>query len=127
MRKRTMALASAVLISMVSSSAAGGNGSDWMSGYTAYKALVSMESKGFMPTSIACRDSNKRGLDVGETEYKVQYAKNSSNIRYLWAVGSDYGPYNLKAKKEGYRQVSVDQYARKKSGLIVRCAIWHQR
>jgi hypothetical protein len=127
MLKKILILAGAISISALGSSAMAENGTDWLTGYTAYKALVAMENKGFMPVSIACRDSNKRGLDVGETEYKVKYAKNSSDIGYLWAVGSDYGQYSVKAKKEGYRRVSFAQYTRKKSGLIVRCAIWHKQ
>lgn len=119
-------MASAVLILLVAGAAIAQTGSEWMTGYEAFKTLRAMESKGFMPVSITCRDSNKRGLDVGETEYKVKFVKNSNGVHYYWAVGSEYGRINLKATKEGHRRVSFAQYLRKKSGLTVRCAIWHK-
>jgi hypothetical protein len=98
----------------------------WLTGYAAYRAFTKLERQGFMPVKVTCRDSNKRQLDIGETEYNVTVVKRTAGTRYLWAVGSSYGQYRLKAAKEGYRQVSIDQYTRKKSGLTVRCAIWHK-
>ncbi len=126
MRKRTLGLVSAMLISLVTGPAIAETGTEWMTGYDAFKTLQSMESKGLMPVSITCRDSNKRGLDVGETEYKVKFVKNSNDVHYYWAVGSEYGRMNLQATKEGHRRVSFAQYVRMKSGLTVRCAIWHK-
>ena len=99
---------------------------DWMSGYAAYKIYKKSESKGLVPSKIQCRDSLLRQLDVGETEYRVTFTDPPQRVDYLWAVGSDYGKQALKAKKEGYHQVSFNKYARKKSGLVVRCAIWHK-
>jgi hypothetical protein len=98
----------------------------WLSGYKAYARYKQLERQGYMPVKMLCRDSYKRQLDVGETEYNISFAKNSAGTEYLWAVGSDYGMYKLKADKGGYRQVSFKQYTRKKSGLIIRCAIWHK-
>lgn len=99
----------------------------WLRGFTAYLTVGKMGKQGFMPTSIACRDSNLKGLDVAETEYKVSYAKRPDGVKFMWAVGSEYGRYRKLAEKEGYRQVGFDQYKRKKSGLVVRCAIWHKQ
>lgn len=115
------------LLSIASFPATAASDPGWMTGYSAYKALVTMENKGYMPVSIKCRDSNKRGLDVGETEYKVGYARRTNNIPYFWAVGSDYGMFDRKAKTEGYTKISFDQYKREKSGLVIRCAIWQKR
>ena len=98
----------------------------WLSGYNAYNRGKALERQGFMPVKMLCRDSYKRQLDVAETEYNVTFAKNTAGVKFLWAVGSEYGPYKLKADKEGYQQVSFKQYKRKKSGLVVRCAIWHK-
>jgi hypothetical protein len=98
----------------------------WLSGYKALTKGQAMVRQGLFPVKMACRDSNKRQLDVGETEYNVSFAKNVHNTAFLWAVGSDYGPYKLKAAKGGYRQVSYTSYVRKKSGLTVHCAIWHK-
>jgi hypothetical protein len=98
----------------------------WLSGYKAYAKYKQLERQGYMPVKMLCRDSYKRQLDVGETEYSITFVKNANDTQYLWAVGSDYGKYRLKADKEGYHQVSFKQYTRKKSGLIIRCAIWHK-
>lgn len=98
----------------------------WLSGYNAYKRGKELERQGLMPVRMLCRDSNKRQLDVAETEYNVTFAKRAAGVKFLWAVGSEYGPYKLKAAKEGYKQVSYKSYVRKKSGLTVHCAIWHK-
>ena len=98
----------------------------WLTGYKALTKGQSLVRQGLFPVKMACRDSNKRQLDVGETEYNVTFAKNVNGTAFLWAVGSEYGPYKRKAAKEGYRQVSYKSYVRKKSGLTVHCAIWHK-
>jgi hypothetical protein len=116
----------ALTISMLFPTSGFAEETGWLSGYNAYSRGKQLERQGFMPVRMLCRDSNKRQLDVGETEYNVTFAKNTNGTQFLWAVGSEYGPYKLKAEKEGYRQVSFKQYVRKKSGLTVRCAIWHK-
>jgi hypothetical protein len=98
----------------------------WLTGYVALRTFHNFERQGYMPVKVACRDSNKRHLDVGETEYNITLVKKPAGVRYLWAVGASYGQYRLKAAKEGYRQISIGQYTRKKSGLTVRCAIWQK-
>ncbi len=98
----------------------------WLTGDKALAAFRRLEGQGMMPTRVQCRDSNKRGLSFWETEYNVTVAKRPANMGYYWAVGDSYGRIKAKAEKEGYRQVSLGQYTRKKSGLIVRCAIWHK-
>jgi hypothetical protein len=121
---RTLALFVAALSAAPAAAFAEETG--WLSGYKAYAQHKQLERQGYMPVKMLCRDSHKRQLDMGETEYSISFAKNTAGTRYLWAVGSDYGMYKLKADKGGYRQVSFKQYARKKSGLIIRCAIWHK-
>jgi hypothetical protein len=98
----------------------------WLTGDKALAAFRRLEGRDLMPTKVQCRDSNKRGLSFWETEYNVTVAKRPANMGYYWAVGDSYGRVKAKAEKRGYRQVSLGQYTRKKSGLVVRCAIWHQ-
>jgi hypothetical protein len=117
-------IASACLLSVPTAGFAEETG--WLSGYKALAKGQTLVRQGLFPVKMACRDSNKRQLDVGETEYNVTFAKNVNGTAFLWAVGSEYGPYKLRAAREGYRQVSYKSYVRKKSGLTVRCAIWHK-
>jgi hypothetical protein len=98
----------------------------WLTGDKALATFRKLEIQGLMPTRVQCRDSNKRGLDFWETEYDVTMAKRPAGLQYYWAVGNFYGNTKVKAEKLGYRQVSLSQYKRKKSGLVVRCAIWHK-
>ena len=98
----------------------------WLTGYKALSAFRKLERQGMMPTKVQCRDSNKRALDLWETEYNITVAKRPASKDYYWAVGDAYGRTRLRAEKEGYKQVSLGQYTRKKSGLTVRCAIWHR-
>jgi hypothetical protein len=126
MRKFLKVMLPVLLVAGLGASSALAESSGWMSGYNAYKVYRKYERDGFMPTSITCRDSKLRQLDVGETEYNVTFAKNTQDLRWYWAVGSDYGPISRKAEKEGFKRVSFGQYKRPKSGLIVRCAIWHK-
>ena len=98
----------------------------WLTGDKALAAFRKLEGQGKMPTRVQCRDSNKRGLDFWETEYNITVAKRPAGLQYYWGVGNFYGSTKLKAEKQGYRQVSLSQYKRKKSGLVVRCAIWHK-
>jgi hypothetical protein len=123
-RIASILMASAFILSVPTAGNAEETG--WLSGYNALSKGRDLVRKGLFPVKMACRDSNKRQLDVGETEYNVTFAKNTNDTAFLWAVGSEYGPYKRKAAKEGYRQVSYKSYVRKKSGLTVHCAIWHK-
>jgi hypothetical protein len=114
-----------VLVGLLTTSAVA-ESSGWMSGYNAYKVYRKYQRDGFIPTAITCRDSKLRQLDLGETEYNVTFAKNTKNLRWYWAVGNSYGAISRKAEKEGYKRVSFGQFTRPKSGLIIRCAIWHK-
>ena len=98
----------------------------WLTGYKALSAFRGLERQGFMPVKVQCRDSYKRGLNLWETEYNITVAKRPADRFYHWAVGDSYGRIKVKAEKEGYRQVSLSQYTRKKSGLTIRCAIWQK-
>jgi hypothetical protein len=115
----------AIFLASVMTSGAVAESSGWMTGYKAIKVYRKYQRDGYVPTGISCRDSKLRQLDVGETEYNVTFAKNTKNLTWYWAVGNSYGPISRKAEKEGYKRVSFNQYTRPKSGLIVRCAIWH--
>jgi hypothetical protein len=123
-RFASVVIASALMLSVPTAGFADDTG--WLTGYKALAKGQSLVRQGLMPVKMACRDSNKRQLDVGETEYNISFAKNANDTAFLWAVGSEYGPYKRKAAKEGYRQVSYKSYVRKKSGLTVHCAIWHK-
>jgi hypothetical protein len=119
----TLATAIAVVLAVP---AARAEETGWLTGYKALMAFRKLERQGLMPVKVQCRDSNKRGLDLWETEYNVTVTARPPGLRYYWAVGDAFGPTRLKAEKQGYRQVSLSQYKRQKSGLTIRCAIWHK-
>lgn len=100
--------------------------SDWMSGYQASRAWSKLKRQGHIPMAIECRDTGRRGLHVGELEYRITTAKLGDRLHWMWAVGSDFGKYENKARKKGYTRVSYSAFRRKKSGLLIRCGVWHK-
>ena len=76
---------------------------------------------------IECRDTNRVGLNVTDFEYRVTYTDNPKKIKIRWAVGSLYGPFRERSKRDGSKLISYDSFRRKKSGLKVHCAVWHKK
>jgi hypothetical protein len=127
MGRRTSIFALALAVALAAApSAALAEETGWLTGYKALTAFRKLERQAMMPVKVQCRDSNKRGLDLWETEYNITVTARPAGLRYYWAVGDAFGPTRIKAEKQGYRQVSLSQYKRQKSGLTIRCAIWHK-
>lgn len=78
-------------------------------------------------TAIECRDSGRKALDLDEVQFRVSYGPNPEKVRFLWAVGTHYGPTRKKAEKRGYKLVSYNSFVRAKSGLRFHCAVWHKK
>lgn len=108
----------------VNSFAAEKQSTDWFSGNDR-KVLKTLRKK--LIHSIKCRDTNNVGLNVRKGEYKVVYSDNPDDVKFYWAIGSEYGRYEKRALKRGYKRVSFDQYIRKPSGLRIRCGVWHKQ
>ena len=96
---------------------------EWFKGKDKSKVISLL--KGKLLLAIECRDGQKIGLNLNKDEFRLTYADNPTKKRYLWAVGSAFGPYKARAKRENYKLVNLSQYTRK-SGLKIRCAVWHK-
>lgn len=112
-----------IFVALFASRAAAVETTEWMAGTEAIMLAPKLDGK--LLLSIKCRDTPAIGLNVGNLEYKISYSENPKKIKFLWAVGSHYGPFERKAQKEGYRRVSFDQFVRP-SGLKIRCGVWHK-
>ena len=98
----------------------------WISGQKAYNEFRLKLQQGWLPTKIECRDSKKADFSELNAEFRVTYLRTDENIRYYWGVGSSFGQSKKRAEKEGFKLVSQSSFTRSKSGLVVRCGIWHQ-
>jgi hypothetical protein len=107
-------------------SAAQADDSGWVSGYKAFNQFLLKRNGNFLPVKIECRDSNKRDYTEGNAEYRVTYIEADPRPFYRWGVGSGFAEAKALAQSEGLRLVSSGSFTRAKSGLVVRCGIWHQ-
>lgn len=98
---------------------------EWFSGKDQRVVQKRLHDKLLM--RIECRDTNRVGLNVTDFEYRVTYTDNPEKIRVRWAVGSLYGPFREQSKRDGSKLISYDSFRRKKSGLLVHCAVWHKK
>lgn len=77
-----------------------------------------------IPTAIACKnDDVVAGMDRRNTLVKVEYKSNPTHTPWRWAWGGNVGKIGIDLTKKGYHLVSEDSF-RRKSGLLIRCAIW---
>lgn len=120
---KAILLAIAALTAMMS--AANAETTDWLKGREAVQTIKSKYRTGLVLTKMECKDTNRIGLDVGAFDYRLTFTKTEDAPPILWAVGSEYGRGEAQAKRDGYKSVSFDQFTRARSGLRVRCGVWH--
>jgi hypothetical protein len=118
-------LLAALLLSLATTSL-NAETSDWVSGYEAVKTWKKLKRQGHTPMAIECRDTGRKGLNIGDLEYRITTEKLDKKVHWMWAVGSDFGKFQHKAEKNGYTRVSYSAFRRVKSGLLVRCGVWHK-
>ncbi len=97
---------------------------EWFKGKERYE--IEKRLKGKLLLEIECRDGKAPGLHLAQDEFRVTYSDNTPKTKFLWAIGSLYGPYKKRAEKNGYKLVSFNQFVRP-SGLKIRCAVWHKK
>ncbi len=82
--------------------------------------------KGNIPVKISCKNNDAvTGMDRRNTLVKIEYKANTKNLQWRWGWGGNVGKWAARYKKEGYKMVSKSSF-RRKSGLVVPCAIWHK-
>lgn len=85
-----------------------------------------LDKKDKLPVRIRCKNKNSVvGMNRKNTLVNVTYRNNTKDVAWTWAWGTDVGRIGKKRMKQGYKRVSYDSF-RRKSGLKIGCAIWHQ-
>ncbi len=97
---------------------------DWFLGKDRRAIVLMMKDK--LLLEIECKGNGHPGLHIARDSFRVTYSDNPNDIKYYWAIGSQYGRVRELAKKNGYKLVKVNRFVRK-SGLVIRCAVWHKK
>lgn len=80
-----------------------------------------------IPTGIACKNNDAvPGMDRRNTMVKIEYQPNPKHEAWKWAWGANVVKTGIDLTKKGYKLVSEDSF-RRKSGLLIRCAIWNKK
>lgn len=103
--------------------------SGWMDANELKKFSSKVLRKGKnIPTSIKCKNNPAvAGMSRKNTMVLIGYRPNPNKTKWRWAWGAGgIGPVDLKYVKKGYVKVSTGSFKRK-SGLVIPCAIWHKK
>jgi len=100
--------------------------SEWLDGGK-FNRLMKKIQRGNknIATSIKCKVGPGLAQSKKGTFLKVTYKPNPDEQKWLWAWGNQSGKFGSSAKSKGYKQVSGNSFKRD-SGLVTRCAVWHE-
>lgn len=85
-----------------------------------------MARRGFIPNRMECRGDSRSTFVRDSMEIRVTYGPNRSKTRWQWTWGANFGAFQKKMQKDGFKQVSASSFTRPNTGLVVRCGIFHK-
>lgn len=85
-----------------------------------------MENDKLMPTKMECRGDSRSSSVRESMEVRVTYIPNPSNKRWRWGWGANFVAIKNFWGKHGWSLVSASLFTRPKTGLLVRCGVFHK-
>ena len=127
LRSHAMAITASVTLAALALTSTPGEAreTEWLKHAEWERKARALRAVGEMPVSVQCKGREKVWSRVPVGLVKLRIADNSDERDWQWVIGPDYGLKKRQLESSGYTLVSSDQY-RRRSGLLVRCGIWHR-
>jgi hypothetical protein len=117
--------ASIALLMCVAVNSARAESTGWITPNELEKVSKEMRSKGMMPVKVACRGDSSSSNVRDSMQINMEWQPNREKRHWHWIWGDQFGRLKHDLEKKGWKLASSSGFTRPKTGLAVRCGIFH--